>query len=106
MWDENAPLPQYMVLHFDEEVQALKLEPTTLFEIWRKDVVEEYYEEVINLFYWNKWRLLNDLPYHSGEIYHRYVYRLKPEYSHRQIKRGYGDKSKGKKMVKYFNIER
>lgn len=55
-----------------------------------------------NYFFWNRVHAKEQVDY----IYHKELWKLKPEYEYRMIRAGYGKDVWNKSLGKYFDIER
>ena len=62
--------------------------------------MRKYYDKVTEFYYWNKMHHRR-----VDHIYKRYLFKIKDEYAHRMIRKGYAD-SENRSFGKYFDIER
>lgn len=98
----SSMLPQYLFYHYDEnDTSFVPKDPTQLFRIFERDFLLKFYEKKHKFFYWNRMHLMGTIDH----CFHRNVYKLKKEYEHRMIRKGYKNAS-NKSLGKYFDIER
>ena len=99
----DAKLPEYLfLLPCEQTMWYLRIRLDSMYTAWVKKDVLKYYDHVMESFYWNRSKYRSELSDHS---FMKDIYRLKPEFRHRMITKGYQD-SATKSMGKYFDIER
>ena len=99
----DAPLPQYLVGMFDENVYwVADVKQDSLYKHWVERYAFKYYDKVDEFIVWDRSRNKEqglDYPHMKD------IFKLKPEHEHRMIRKGYKDAAT-KSMGKYFDIER
>ena len=97
----SARLPQYLFLHYDEKDVYDRQFLDTAYKIWERENVLKLYDKMDSFFYWNRMKVQTAVQV----VVHRHLYKLKPEFEHRMIRKGYRD-AKDKSLGKYMDIER
>ena len=96
-------LPQYLFVLPCEHVWSHLFVRTDLFyNYWVDNYVLQYYEKVVDQYYWDRSKIRSMF---VDYVYKRDVFKLKPEYEHRMITKGYEDAGE-KSLGKYFDIDR
>ena len=99
----DSALPQYIVSMMDEFLWFhMLIKSDSLYKFWVERYALKYYDRVDEYIIWDRSKFKEggvDYPYQKD------VFKLKPEFEHRMIKKGYKDAAT-KSMGKYFDIER
>ena len=99
----GAALPQYIVGMFCEFVYFHSgIKTDSVYQFWVKNYALKYYDRVDDFIVWDRSKFKEqgvDYPFMKD------LFKLKPEYEGRMIKKGYKDAAT-KSMGKYFDIER
>ena len=101
--DPTALLPQYMNLRYCEHVYRMNIRADSVYLIWIRKFVSRYYDKLQDFYYFNRMMHKNE---GVDRIYKKDLWKLKPEYEHRMIRKGYGGDIANKSLGKYFDIER
>ena len=79
------------------------IQANALYKIWLNQYVSRYYDKVDDFYLWNRLHVKEQVDY----IFKKDVWKLKPEYGERMIRKGYGVKNiMSKSLGKYFDVER